>query len=267
MVLVVVALFVLDAEAQTPPLQSAGVVALSGVTGRIDHLAFDPATGHLYVAALGHDTIEVIDTTQRRHLRSLSGFHEPQGLAIVPDANGMAVANGGTGTLQLIDAKSLGVRWTTEVGGDADNVRYDALRKRIMVAAEGGLYSVDPATGKVTDHISISGHPESFQLEASGRVFANLPGEARIVAGDRLSSSVAAHWPTGACGANYPMVLDEDAARLFVGCRRPASVVVVDDRTGAIKSTAATVGDTDDMFYDASRRRLYVIGGEGAVDV
>jgi len=27
------------------------------------------------------------------------------------------------------------------------------------------------------------------------------------------------------------------------------------------------LGDTDDLFYDAARRRWYVIGGEGFVDV
>jgi DNA-binding beta-propeller fold protein YncE len=254
--------------AQTSPLQPAGAVELPGVTGRIDHLAFEPATGRLFVAALGHDTVEIVDTAKRTHLRSLRGFHEPQGITEVPDADGIAVANGGTGTLQLIDAKSLSVRWTTEIGGDADNVRYDTQRKRVIVAAEGGLYAVDPAAGKVAARISIAGHPESFQLEAGGsRVYANLPGASKIVAGDRSSWSVDARWATGSCGSNYPMALDEDAARLFVGCRRPASVIVVDDRTGAILGTTATVGDTDDMFYDATRRRVYVIGGEGAIDV
>ena len=27
------------------------------------------------------------------------------------------------------------------------------------------------------------------------------------------------------------------------------------------------VGDVDDLFYDGARKRLYVIGGEGYVDV
>jgi hypothetical protein len=30
---------------------------------------------------------------------------------------------------------------------------------------------------------------------------------------------------------------------------------------------ADIVGDTDDLFYDASRKRLYVTGGEGQIDV
>ena len=63
------------------------------------------------------------------------------------------------------------------------------------------------------------------------------------------------------------MALDEASHRLFVGCRRPAVVLTFDTATGKQLSSADTVGDTDDMFYDAKRKRLYVIGGDGFVDV
>ncbi|HEX8027813.1 MAG TPA: hypothetical protein VF491_05095 [Vicinamibacterales bacterium] len=252
----------------TAPLRQIAAIDMPGVTGRIDHLAFEPSTRRLFVAALGHDTVEVLDTERSVHLRSLTGFDEPQGIAVVPDVGGIAVANGGTGTLQLIDAKSLSTRWTVDIGGDADNVRYDTARKRIIVAAVGGFYAVDATAAKVTNRITIAGHPESFQLETAGtRLFGNLPGASKIIAADRSSWSVDAQWETGPCGSNYPMVLDEATERLFVGCRRPASVVVVNGRSGAVMATTPTVGDTDDMFFDTERRRLYVIGGEGRIDV
>ena len=266
--LVFVSLLVATPSAQATFLRAAGTIALPNVAGRIDHLAYEPATQRLFIAALGNNSVEVVDARKAAHVRSLKGFHEPQGLAIVPDANGIAVANGDTGTLQLIDSASLTVRWTTEIGGDADNVRYDAGRKRIFVAAVGGLYAVDPSSGRVTNKIPIAGHPESFQLEQQGsRVFANLPGmlSSQVIASDRSTWTQQAKWSS--CGGNYPMALDESGHRLFVGCRRPASIADIDNQTGKIISTTAAVGDTDDLFYDADRKRIYVIGGEGAVDV
>src|SRR4051812_38037478 len=192
-------------------LRLALTVPLTGVKGRIDHLAFDPATRRLFVAALGNDTVEVIDTSNGRLVRSLKGFHEPQGIAIVQDAGMIAVANGGTGTLQLIAADTLQTKFTTEIGGDADNVRYDATAHRVYVAAEGGLFAVDPSTGRVASRIAFAGHPESFQLEPNGpRVFANVPGSSQVVVGDRQSGRVLARWPTSGCGANYPMALDSE---------------------------------------------------------
>lgn len=254
----------------TAALQHTATIPLSGVTGRIDHLTFDPTRNRLFVAALGNDTVEVVDTVAQVRVKSLSGFHEPQGLALVADLDAVAVANGDTGTLQLLDAATLATKWTTEIGGDADNVRYDVGAKRLYVAAVGGLYAVDPASGKKIGRIPIDGHPESFQLESSGtHVFANLPGlvSSQVIASDRASMTVTARWPTRGCGGNYPMAIDEASSRIFIGCRRPARLAIVDTKSGSFVTTTEIVGDTDDLFWDSARRRVYVIGGEGFVDV
>jgi len=250
------------------PLRPVAAIPLPSVSGRIDHLAFDATRQRLFVAALGNDTLEVLDTAKGVHLRSVPGFHEPQGLAVISDLNAVAVANGATGTLQLVDAESLQTRWTVHVGGDADNVRYDAAAKRVYVAAEGGLFAFDPASGRALERIAIAGHPESFQLESKGtRVFANLPGATQVIVGDRGTKAVLARWSTHGCGRNYPMALDEPTSRVFIGCRSPASLSELDAASGKALTSIPTVGDTDDLFYDAARRRLYVIGGEGFVDV
>jgi hypothetical protein len=249
-------------------LKAGATIAMPNVAGRIDHLGFDTARQRLFVAALGNDTIEVIDTAKNVHLQSLPGFHEPQGVAVVSDLGAVAVANGDTGTLELVDVATLQTRARINIGGDADNVRYDAAAKRLFVAYQGGIAVVDPSSMKVVQRISISGHPESFQLESQGaRLFANLPGASQIVATDRKNAAVVARWPTGACQANYPMALDEPTHRLLIGCRRPASIALFDTVTGKALGSIPIVGDTDDLFYDAARRRVYVIGGEGFIDI
>ncbi len=249
-------------------LRPIATIAMPNVGGRIDHLGFDAARQRLFVAALGNNTVEVIDAAKNVPLRSLSGFHEPQGVAIVSDMNMVAVANGDSGTLQLVDAATLQTHAPINIGGDADNVRYDAEAKRLYVAYEGGIAVVDPSLGTVVQRISIKGHPESFQLESQGtRLFANLPGASRIVVADRKSGAAVARWPTGVCQANYPMVLDEPSHRLFIGCRRPASLALFDTATGKLLTAIPNVGDTDDLFYDAPRRRVYALGGEGFIDI
>lgn len=251
-----------------PPLRAVATIPLPNVIGRIDHLAFDAVRQRLYVAALGNDTVEVVDTASGNWLKSLKGFHEPQGIVVVPDQKSFAVANGASGTLQLVDCETFQTRWSVNAGGDADNVRYDPSAKRLYVAAQGGLVAVDPVSGRVLQRIAINGHPESFQLESNGaRIFANLPGASQIVVANRTTMTATARWPTGACQANYPMAIDESSGRVFVGCRRPASVFIWETATGKTVGVVAAVGDTDDLFHDSDRRRLYVIGGEGFVDV
>ena len=256
--------------ARAEPLKQIATVPLPNVAGRIDHLAFDAQHQRFFVAALGNNTVEVLDAARNAHLKSLPGFHEPQGIAVASDFGAIAVANGDTGTLQLLDAESFATRWTVDVGGDADNVRYDAAAKQLYVAAQGGLYRVDPESKKVEKRIAIDGHPESFQLEAAGnRIYANLPGvvSSQVVVGDRSAGSVVARWSSLGCRSNYPMALDETAMRVFIGCRSPARLAALESGSGKVTTSADIVGDTDDLFSDAPRQRIYVIGGEGFVDV
>jgi hypothetical protein len=253
---------------QSVPLVMKRVIPLSGVEGRIDHLAFDAARDRLFVAALGNNSVEVIDTARDVHLKTLPGFHEPQGIAVVPDLGVVAVANGDSGTLQLIDRDTYQTKHIISIGGDADNVRYDAAARQLYVAYEGGLAVVDPGSGQVVRRMSIPGHPESFQLERNGpRIFVNLPGAGQIVVADRAATAVIARWPAVSPRANFPMALDEVTNRVFVGFRTPATLVVYDTMNGKNLASTSVAGDTDDLFYDSARRRVYVIGGEGFIDV
>jgi hypothetical protein len=67
--------------------------------------------------------------------------------------------------------------------------------------------------------------------------------------------------------SNYPLPFDIADKRLFVGCRLPARMLIMDTDTGQVLSKMPIVGDTDDLFFDAARHFVYVLGGEGALDV
>jgi len=256
------------ASAQTP-LALVGTIDLPHVEGRIDHLAVDMAAQRLFVAALGNNTVEVLDLKASRHAKSLPGFREPQGIAVVPDANLVAVANGQGEGVQLIDASDYHPVRAARLGDDSDNVRYDMAGKHLFVGFGGGaLAAINPADGKVLGEAKLSGHPESFQLERSGsRVFVNVPTAGQIAVVDRATMKTIATWPVVAAKANFPMALDEANHRVFVGCRQPAKVLVYDTITGKQSGSFDIVGDTDDLFYDPPRKRLYVTGGEGYLDV
>src|SRR5438128_5970005 len=256
------------ASGQTP-LTLVGTIDLPGVEGRIDHLAADIAAQRLYVAALGNNTVEVLDLKGNSHLKSLPGFREPQGIAVLPDAKLVAVANGQGEGVQLIDAGDYHPVKAVRLGDDSDNVRYDPTARRLFVGYGGGaLAAISPADGKVVGEAKLRGHPESFQLERSGsRAFVNVPTADQIAVVDRSAMKVVARWPVVSAKSNFPMALDEANHRLFVGCRRPAKLLVYDTASGKEVASVDIVGDTDDLFYDAARKRLYISGGDGYIDV
>ncbi|MCU1385300.1 MAG: repeat containing protein [Acidobacteria bacterium] len=258
-----------QAASDQAPLVLVRTIALPNVDGRIDHLAFDVAAQRLYVAALGNNTVEVLDVKTGTHEKSLAGFREPQGIAVVVGANMVAVANGQGDGVQFVDTNDHHAAGAVKLGDDSDNVRYDAVAKRLFVGFGGGaLAAISPSDGKVLGEARLAGHPESFQLERSGsRVFVNVPDANQIAVVDRTAMKVIATWPVVGAKSNFPLALDEPNRRLFVGCRRPAKVLMYDTATGKESGSFDIVGDTDDLFYDAVRKRLYVSGGEGYVDV
>jgi len=258
-----------EAASAQAPLTLVGAIALPRVEGRIDHLAIDLAAQRLYVAALGNNTVEVLDVKGNAHVKSLPGFREPQGIAVVPDIKVAAVANGQGEGVQLIDATDFHPTRAVRLGDDSDNVRYDPAAHRLFVGfGAGALASIAPGDGRLLGEAKLSGHPESFQLERSGsRVFVNVPDADQIAVVDRARMAVVATWPVLGAKANFPMALDEANHRMFVGCRRPARVLVYDTTTGKASGSFDSVGDTDDLFFDVARKRLYVSGGEGFIDV
>jgi len=153
---------------------------------------------------------------------------------------------------------------------DADNVRYDAAGRLLYVGyGDGALAVIDPAKGSVVAAIKLAAHPESFRLEENGkRLFVNLPdAKGSIAVVDRERRAVVATWRLKEAAANFPMWLDETHRRLFVGCRKPAKLLVLDADSGVTVAAVDCVGDADDLFYDASTKRVYVTGGDGAISV
>jgi hypothetical protein len=89
----------------------------------------------------------------------------------------------------------------------------------------------------------------------------------QIAVVDRSKRAVIGTWRIGAGQANFAMALDEGNGRLFIATRKPASLLIFDTQTGARKAALPIGGDADDLFYDTRRKRLYVICGEGVIDV
>src|SRR5439155_13807479 len=226
-------------------------IPLPDVTGRFDHFSIDVKNQRLFVAALGNNSVEVLDLNAGKRLRSITGCDKPQGVLYLPKGNLLCVANGGNGRLRIYDCDSFKPLATIGSLDDADNLRYDARADRVYVGyGNGALGVVNPTTGVLSGSVKLLGHPESFQLEQDGnRIFVNVPGARHVAVIDRSTRTLLEAWLLPNAQANFPMALDETNHRLFVGCREPARLLVLDTTTGKAVSDAEISGDTDDLFY------------------
>jgi hypothetical protein len=256
-------------KASTQALRLERTIELPKVEGRIDHLALDTQRDRLLIAALGNDSLEVVDLGAGKHLQSVSGKREPQGVVYIAGDDRIVVSNGQGDGCDVHDADKLALTARATLGSDCDNLRYDAATKLVWVGyGDGALASFDAGSGDKKSEIALGGHPESFQLETHGpRIFVNVPGAHCVAVVDREKAKVVATWPIESATRNYPMALDESKSRLYIGCRAPARLLALDAKDGKLLGDVELAGDVDDLFIDAARHRLFAICGEGFIDV
>lgn len=250
-------------------LSQAGIIPLTGIKGRIDHMAFDIKRQFLYVAALGNNTVEVVDLKNKKVVHSIKGLSEPQGIRYIAENNAIFIANGNTGECDIFDADSYKKITTIKLEGDADNVRYDSVNSKIYVGyGEGGIAVIDARSFKQLADVKLTGHPESFQLDAeAGKLFVNVPDSRMLVTIDLMKNTIINKLKFEAASANFPMALDSKNHRLFIGCRNPAKLLVINSESGNIVSQINIDSDTDDVFYDYQCNQIFVSCGSGYVDV
>ena len=257
-------------RAQTAvPLKLTQTIALPGVEGRIDHVAFDAAGERLFVCALGNNTVEVIDLRKAERIHSITGLGAPQGIVYIPELDRLFVANDKGGICKIYDAKSFQTVGELNFKDDADNVRYDDATKKIYVGfGSGGIAAVNAPDGKQIGSIKLSAHPEAFELEKQGkRIFINVPNSRDVAVIDRDKGEVIATWKTDLAFGNFPMALDETNRRLFLGCRMPSKLIVLNTDSGDVVTKIDISGDPDDVFYDSKRHRIYATCGAGKIDI
>ena len=266
--LLLIAIIVALSAAHAAPLTVEAKIPLGEIKGRMDHLAFDPTRQRLYVAELGNNSVGIVDLNAHRVVRTVSGFDEPQGIAYEPSSDTVWVASGGDGTVRAFSAEAFAALGRIDLGDDADNVRIDRKAQRVYVGyGDGALAIIDPARRSKIADIALKGHPESFQLEPTGtRIFVNVPDTNEIAVVDRDTRQQVGSWPTGNLHANYPLMIDVSRGEAILVFRHPARLERYEMRSGRRLGGSDVCGDSDDVFADSTRRRVYVICGEGLVD-
>jgi len=256
------------ARADAGPLAVQSKIELGDVQGRIDHLAIDLKRQRLYVAELGNDTVGVVDLKEGRVVETLRGLKEPQGIGYEPTTDTVYIANGEDGSVRLYKGADLTSLGSIQLGDDADNVRIDEAAHRVWVGYGSGALAVIDANSrhKVVD-IPLPAHPESFRLDPNGsEIFVNLPRGRQIAVVDRAVNKQVGTWKTDLLLANFPLALD-DTGQILSVFRFPARLAVFRKQDGQRLQVLNTCGDSDDLFFDPKRHRVYITCGEGAIDV
>jgi len=242
-------------------------IVLSNVSGRIDHITYDPVNHLAFIAALGNNTVEVVDISTKQPMKTITGLHEPQGIVYIPSLKKLVVANGDDGDCVFFDAVTYNQSGIVHLKSDADNIRYDSISQLLYVGYRNGSIAViDANSMKLVADIPLDDHPESFQLsKKQNRIYINVPGANEIEVADLSTNKPIAKWTNKGASSNFPMAIDEENHRLFVACRNPATLRMISADTGKDLFVVSCSGDADDVFCNDNL--VFVSAGKEFIDV
>jgi DNA-binding beta-propeller fold protein YncE len=254
--------------ANPPPLERVQTIALKGPVGGLDHLAVDAKRERLFVANTAGGSLDILDLKAGKLLKQVPGQGRIRGIAYSPEADRVFVGNGTGGVCNTFDGENYELLKSVPLGVDADNVRYNPRTRKIYVVhADTELSVIDAGDYTLRSPIALPKSLGAFQLEAGRpRMYVNAKA-GEVVAIDSDRDKVINRFSVAPAGVNAALAIDEPNHRLFVGCRKNPSLVVMDSDSGRIVASVPIPGDVDDLSFDAQRKRIYASCGDGAIAV
>lgn len=252
------------------PLRLSDTIPLQGISGRLEHMSFDPKANRLFLASYGQNMVAVIGLKEKSVTYTIPGVTQPLGIQYVPVTDRLYVSSDTDGTLQFFSGNSLAPLGQFSFGTKASVIRYDEKEQRLYAGFGTGVIAViDARANKLISTINFTGTPAGFVIDRTGgKLFINTPSENRIVVVNlRATAPVGLISLPRGVSNNFAMAIDETGRRLFIGCRRPGQLLVIDCDSADMIALLPIDDGINDLHYDGTNRRLYASCGYGAIDI
>ena len=252
-------------------------IPLPGVEGRLDHMGVDVERKRLFLAAVDHHALEVIDLTAGSALKGLAGFNGAQDALFLGGDFNKLYASSLDGHVRIFQGEGFQLVQDFKVEPGPNRLLWDPATNLIYFGYGGqnagfdqygrvGILQARPGAGDdqlVADMIAPTPRPgrlAEMAMDDDGRLLICDSRAAIIYQFDSRKRELLKRWPARGGGA-ADLALDRARHRLFVGTRTPPEMTVYDSASG--KEIQALPGPEamDGVHYDAQLKRIYVTGG------
>jgi DNA-binding beta-propeller fold protein YncE len=240
----------------------------------MDYVTVDAPNHRLFATRSTHTL--AIDTETGKVLGDIPGQKTSHGVAIVPKLNRGFITDGGSGAIVIFDLNTYAVLGKLAALPDADGIIYDEKTDRVLVSAgdSNSLITfkpeVDPANGKIDPPIKLPGSPEFVAADGEGKVYVNIEDKDVVAVVDLEARKVVAQWPVTPGGHPVGLSIDRTSHRLFIGCRNPQKLIVMNAGNGKVEAALpigagvdATAFYKGQAFASCRDGHLDVAGDEG----
>lgn len=269
---ILLASLALTFTAPAPALQSAGpyhvirVVKVGG-DGGFDYVNADSAGRKLYVARRSrppHIAVYSLDTLQQVGDIPNTGAHG----ASIDDATHHAFAT--SKPVTMIDTESLAIIKTIEVDGSPDGALNDNFNHRTYILSHQApnVTVIDDASGSVLGTIDLGGAPEEAATDGHGTIYIDLEDKDAVAVVDaKTMKLVNTYSLNGKGGGNAGLALDARRHVLYVACREPQVMVMLDSRNGNFLGSEPIGRGCDGVVFNPRTGECFASLGDGTVSI
>jgi DNA-binding beta-propeller fold protein YncE len=244
-------------------------IPLPDVPGGFNHMSYDASHHRVFLTATTKKTVEIIDVQAGKPERTLSG-DGPAAALFAPEFNQLYVTR--AHNVCIYDGATFDLRATIDLQSSLDELQYSPSAKELyagcMTSNKTAIAIIALPEGKRKGEIKLPAKPQGFIAEHKGtRIFVNTPAPKQVVVLDAAQQKLLHQWALKDAAGNYPVAVDETNHRIFVGCRRPSELLVLDSASGNKIASVPISNDTDDLSFDPNKSRVYIACGSGFIDV
>jgi hypothetical protein len=239
-----------------------------GGEGGWDYLTVDPERKLLYVPRSTHTM--VLDANTGKTVADIPGQKRNHGVAIVARAGRGFITDGADASVTVFDLKTYAVLGKVKTADDSDGVIYDSASDKVLVVCgdAGVMIPISPdldlATGKADAFVQLGGKPEFLAADGQGKAYINLVDKDQVAVVDTKTMKVVNKWPTAPGGSPVGMSMDLARRRLFIGCRMPQKLVVMDANDGKVLTDLPVGAGVDATKVDGD---AFASCGDGTLTV
>ncbi|HEV2979502.1 MAG TPA: hypothetical protein VG425_18125 [Casimicrobiaceae bacterium] len=270
--------FAIQAFAQEKQaLKLVQTIPLPGVKGRLDHMGADVEKKRLFVATVDNNTLEVVDLSAGKVIKSLSGFKDTQDALFLGGEFNKLYVSSLDGHLRVFQGETFRLVHDFKIEPDANRLFYDPETHLIYFGYGGqnagfdayhrvGILQAKPGAGYdqlVADMIAPTprpGHLAEIAMDDNGTLLVCDSRTDLVYQYNTRKREFIKSWPTRGDGAG-DMALDRAQHRLFVGTRIPPEMTVYDSLSGKEIQSLPGPETMDGVHYDTNLKRIYMTGG------
>jgi len=240
-----------------------------GGDGGFDYVYADGAGRRLYVARSGAGNAARVNVFNLDTLEAAGEISNTRahGAAVDPKSHhGFSSSS----PMAMWDTKTMSVIKTIEVQGSPDGLLGDPSAQYIYVLSHRApnVTVINAKDGTIAKTIDIGGAPEQAAVDGKGHLYIDIEDKGSVAVIDTKTLAMTTSYSLGeGKGGNAGLALDAKHHVLFVACREPASMVMVDSISGKVLGDLPISPGCDGAAFNPKTGECFSSQGDGTLTI